>query len=140
MMCESCLQGKVDMDAVPCTMINPAPAPAVFTEEGGFCSNAANAFKTAGMTLSGCEQLCETTPGCFDGFFCETTCGNSNWNSQDSNRGMVCNLFGSGIGSTDDACGTVMPYAGQTKFTMTRYDTSTDPVTAPATLTLAAGW
>ena len=32
---------------------------------------------------------------------------------------MVCNLFGSGIGSTDDACGTVMPYAGQTKFTMT---------------------
>ena len=61
-----------------------AAGAAVFTEENGYCSNAANAFKTADMTLSSCEQLCETTPGCFDGYFCgSANCGGVG-------AGMVC--------------------------------------------------
>jgi hypothetical protein len=61
-----------------------AAGAAVFTEENGYCSNAANAFKTADMTLSSCEQLCETTPGCFDGYFCgSANCGGAG-------AGMVC--------------------------------------------------
>ena len=89
---------------------------AVFTTQNGYCANAEKAKKIIGLNLSTCEHLCETTAGCFDGYFCGSkNCGGSG-------EGYVCNLFGTGteFAGKDAKCGTVMPHPGQTKFTMTR--------------------
>ena len=96
--------------------VAPTKAAAVFTRQNGYCANALKAKKIFGLTLLTCEHLCETTAGCFDGYFCgSSNCGGSG-------KGYVCNLFGTGteFAGKDASCGTVMPYRDQTKFTMTR--------------------
>ena len=96
--------------------VAPTKAAAVFTRQNGYCANALKAKKIFGLTLLTCEHLCETTAGCFDGYFCgSSNCGGSG-------KGYVCNLFGTGteFAGKDAKCGTVMPHPGQTKFTMTR--------------------
>eukprot|EP00729_Bicosta_minor_P012887 gene12887-7142_t len=59
--------------------------------ENGYCSNAENAYKIKGLTLGGCQQLCEEDPDCVDGYFCgHANCGGSG-------IANVCNLFGSAL-------------------------------------------